>query len=198
MGKEKYGLANKYYKSQEIHHGSDYVKGVKRTAKPWLLDGTIDSWRHARMYAFTDPITSVFKKASWLTVGDGKYGRDAHYLEQQEANVLATDISDVLLKKAKKEGYVEKYKKENAECLTFKDNSFDFVLCKESYHHFPRPIVALYEMIRVAKKAVILIEPNDVQTRGVSWKRFFSVDSLGTRVNRFEPSGKLCIYAFKA
>jgi len=35
------------------------------------------------------------------------------------------------------------------------------VLCKEAFHHFPRPMVALYEMLRVARKAVVLIEPQD-------------------------------------
>jgi len=49
----------------------------------------------------------------------------------------------------------------NAENLTFSDNEFDFVLCKESYHHFPRPMLALTEMFRVAKIGVILIEPRD-------------------------------------
>src|SRR5262249_1159034 len=35
------------------------------------------------------------------------------------------------------------------------------VFCKESYHHFPRPMLALYEMLRVARKSVVLIEPNE-------------------------------------
>ena len=50
---------------------------------------------------------------------------------------------------------------ENAEKLSFDDNEFDYVFCKESYHHFPRPYIALYEMLRVAKKAIFLAEPND-------------------------------------
>lgn len=43
----------------------------------------------------------------------------------------------------------------------FKNEAFDYVFCKESYHHFPRPMIALYEMLRVARKAVILVEPCD-------------------------------------
>ena len=50
---------------------------------------------------------------------------------------------------------------ENAESLSFEDEAFNFVLCKEAYHHFPRPMIALYEMLRVARKAVVLIEPFD-------------------------------------
>jgi len=44
-------------------------------------------------------------------------------------------------------------------------------------------------MLRVARKAVILIEPNDVKKRGFSWNRFWSVDDLKSQVNRFETSG---------
>jgi len=45
--------------------------------------------------------------------------------------------------------------------MSFSDGSFDFVLCKEACHHFPRPFVAIYEMLRVARKGIILIEPKD-------------------------------------
>jgi hypothetical protein len=48
------------------------------------------------------------------------------------------------------------------ESLSFDDFEFDYILCKESYHHFPRPMLALYEMLRVARKGVVLIEPNDI------------------------------------
>lgn len=50
---------------------------------------------------------------------------------------------------------------ENAEKLSSPNETLDFVLCKESYHHFTRPMLALYEMLRVATKAVVLIEPNE-------------------------------------
>jgi ubiquinone/menaquinone biosynthesis C-methylase UbiE len=74
---------------------------------------------------------------------------------------LASDITDVLLKEAEAIGYISKYQIENAESLSFEDSKFDYVFCKESYHHFPRPMLALYEMLRVAKKGIFLIEPND-------------------------------------
>ncbi len=53
------------------------------------------------------------------------------------------------------------YKIENAECLTYDDRSFDLVFCKEGLHHLARPILGLYEMLRVCKRAVIVIEPHD-------------------------------------
>ena len=114
------------------------------------------------MYSHLDPLIAQFPDASWLTLGDGRYGTDANYLLSKGAkSVLATDISEPYLKKAKENGFINEYKIENAEALSFHDESFDFVLCKESYHHFPRPMVALYEILRVAKRGVILIEPQD-------------------------------------
>jgi ubiquinone/menaquinone biosynthesis C-methylase UbiE len=150
------------YKRNEFHFKA-YAKGGEKEgmAKTWLNSETVDSWRHQRMYSSIDPILLCYPEAKWLTVGDGRYGNDAHYIQQKGPKVLATDISVFLLKEAKEIGYIIDWQKENAESLSFSDEEFDFVLCKESYHHFPRPMVALYEMIRVAKKGVVLIEPND-------------------------------------
>jgi len=130
-------------------------------ARTWLTGDTVDAWRHQRMYRLLDPILTAEPKARWLTVGDGRYGNDAKYISNNGGHALASDISDYLLKEAKNIGYIAQYKKENAEALSFQDAEFDYVLCKESYHHFPRPMMALYEMLRVASKGVVLIEPND-------------------------------------
>ncbi|MEZ5593447.1 MAG: class I SAM-dependent methyltransferase [Gammaproteobacteria bacterium] len=130
-------------------------------AKTWFVKDTVDAWRHLRMYQTIDPILEVDPQSKWLTVGDGRYGKDAKYIIEKGSDALATDISEYLLMEAKNIGYINKYKLENAELLSFQDSMFDYVLCKESYHHFPRPMVALYEMLRVTKKGVFLIEPND-------------------------------------
>ncbi len=130
-------------------------------ARTWFEEDTVDSWRHERMYNSILSLLYAYPDSHWLTVGDGRYGTDAHYIREKGVKVLASDISDVLLKEGKKAGYIDDYSKENAEALSFSDNQFDFVFCKESYHHFPRPMISLYEMLRVVKKGVVLIEPND-------------------------------------
>ena len=98
---------------------------------------------------------------SWLTIGDGRYGTDAHYIISEGGIAHATDISDRLLKIGSKAGFIGPFSAENAESLSFASNSFDYVLIKEAFHHLPRPWIALYEAFRVCRKAVILIEPND-------------------------------------
>lgn len=129
--------------------------------KSWFRTDTADYWRHARMYEAVGAFVHR-PDLSWVTIGDGRFGLDAIRLERLGVrSVLPTDIGGALLEEAVQQGLIRNYQLENAECLSFYDQSFDVVFCKESYHHFPRPLVALSEMIRVAKYAVILIEPRD-------------------------------------
>lgn len=141
----------------------DYASAGEKEkhAKTWFKEDTIDAWRFMRIHKLIDPLFEAYPDANWFTVGDGRYGKDAHYIQEKGVKVLASDISDVLLKEAKATGYIENYRKENAESLSFADNEFDFTFCKEAYHHFPRPMIALYEMLRVSRLGVVLMEPND-------------------------------------
>ena len=156
--------------SYQRHAGefAGHVQGgsAESLARTWLRRDTVDYWRHERMYACVDPLLKTDTVATWLTVGDGRYGRDAWYLGQQGARVVASNLSDDLLKEGKAAGLIKEYARENAESLSFPDGSFDYVFCKESFHHFPRPMLALYEMIRVARKGVVLIEPNEAPVLG--------------------------------
>jgi SAM-dependent methyltransferase len=53
------------------------------------------------------------------------------------------------------------YTKQNMENISLKSQSFDLVFVKEAIHHVPRPVLVLYECLRVSKKAVIFIEPQE-------------------------------------
>jgi SAM-dependent methyltransferase len=132
----------------------------KLIAASWFDSGTADSWRHARAYEIARHLGVPGER--WITVGDGRFGLDAINLKRYGADyVLATDLAEPLLKASRDQGHILEYSIENAEHLSFADRSFDYVFCKESYHHFPRPMLALYEMLRVARKGVVLVEPND-------------------------------------
>jgi ubiquinone/menaquinone biosynthesis C-methylase UbiE len=115
-----------------------------------------------RLFTPLLPICQARPGSTWLTIGDGKFGTDAKFLLLNGQDALASDLAEPLLKYAYEKKFIPGYTLENAEKLTFADNSFDYVLCKESYHHFPRPYIALYEMLRVARKGVVLIEPQDM------------------------------------
>ncbi len=162
--------ASDFHRLSHLAHEQVYDSAHQdRLARTWTKADTIDGWRHARMYRCLDPILTVCPGAHWVTLGDGRYGTDAHYLGEHGANAVATDISDTMLKRAKEEGFIRDYRKENAEHLSFADASFDFALCKEAYHHFPRPMLALYEMLRVARQGIVLIEPDETPTL-MGWK----------------------------
>ncbi|GGC01530.1 class I SAM-dependent methyltransferase [Dyadobacter sediminis] len=153
-------------RSYEAHSGWYDVQYASKEAKDkaielWEYDEankTINYWIHHRLLDLTEPF--VHEKKSWLTVGDG-YGFDANYFFRKGLDVTATDISGTFLPLSQSHGFFEKYSVENVEKLSFEDNSFDYIFCKEAYHHFPRPYLGVYEMLRVAREAVILIEPHD-------------------------------------
>lgn len=122
---------------------------------------TVDAWRHRRMHEMLLPLIEADPDATWMTVGDGSYGSDAYFIQQKGVDVLATSLTDASLRIAHEKGFLNKFAAVNAEQIPYADHSFDYVLCKEAYHHFPRPAIAFYEMLRVARKGVVLIEPYD-------------------------------------
>jgi ubiquinone/menaquinone biosynthesis C-methylase UbiE len=143
---------------------NDFLSIAKKKPllESWHNKDTLDYWRHERMINKVRPIINYNNKATWLTIGDGRYGSDGSILKNLGAkNISCSDISIKLLALAKKKKLIKKYYKQNAENLTFKSSTYDYVLCKESFHHFSKPYLALYEMFRVSKKGVILIEPSD-------------------------------------
>ncbi|MBB5282709.1 SAM-dependent methyltransferase [Rhabdobacter roseus] len=153
-------------RSHEAHSGwyeiqYNSLEAQERAIETWKrgrAEGTINNWIHQRQLQLTAPFVGTSQ--SWLTVGDG-YGFDANFFFEQGLDVTATDIAGTFLPLARTHGLIEKYSVENAERLSFADGTFDYVFCKEAYHHFPRPYLAVYEMIRVAREAVILVEPHD-------------------------------------
>ncbi len=179
---------------QRLHHDAA-ADVAQRAAALDKEERTIDRWCHKRVLSTLDPLLQAYPGATWLTVGDGKFGADAHYLKTKGATATASDIADACLIEAKKVGYVDDFARENAEAMSFDNRSFDFVMCKEAYHHFPRPPLALYEMLRVARVGVALIEPNDpVVTYGPAESlllplRWVLRALLRKPLNTFEESG---------
>jgi len=138
---------------EDAHHRSLYDS--------WWTPGTVNYWRHTRLLAPVLEVLGGLKNHSWLTIGDGA-GTDAWRLSQAGFdNVLATDLDDTVLRQTKESGHIKSFSVENAESLSFPDNSFDFVLCKEALHHMSRPYAAIYEFFRVARYGVVVIEPQD-------------------------------------
>lgn len=146
-----------------MHQLSELKLRESNNAQAYFNPDNVCSFRHEIMRDFILPVIKHFgkKKFKWVTIGDGNFASDAYYLQSQGINVLATSISDETISEAKFLGYINKFKVINAEDIDAKSGSFDFAFCKEAFHHFPRPFVALYEMLRISRKGVILIEPQE-------------------------------------
>lgn len=90
-------------------------------------------------------------------------GIEAHYLKKFCApkEIYFSDIHIRAAEKTKSNFYTEPFVLTNNQNPSFKDNSFDYVLVAASLHHLKEPVRGLYELLRVAKEGLIVIEPND-------------------------------------
>ena len=137
------------------------IKEIDKKPPEWpIFDNTTTGmWRMQRMVEFASCFSD--EDASWLTIGDA-YGHDSLLLRERGIRqVVASNLNTGLLKRGHEQGAIGDYLEINAETISLPDESFDYVLCKEAMHHMPRPMLAVYEMLRVARKGVFLIEPQD-------------------------------------
>ncbi|MBP6533099.1 MAG: class I SAM-dependent methyltransferase [Bacteroidia bacterium] len=149
-----YEKHSEFYKEQN-------VEALLKKHKTFFEVKTVDLWRHTRQLELIKLYCGIYKNSEWLTVGDGGFGSSATYIEMHGGKVISTDLDTSLLKIAAENKLITSFQYANAENLPFEEAQFDFSFCKQSYHHFPRPIIAVYEMLRVSKKAVMLVEPAD-------------------------------------
>lgn len=89
-------------------------------------------------------------------------GIDVHYLRKHFADVRfhASDIAESAVALTMDTFAVDGSVQDN-EHLLFPDDTFDYSLVAASLHHLLRPHMGLYELLRVSRKGVIAIEPND-------------------------------------
>ncbi len=147
------------------NHIKKHITGAERVEELLALWQSEDDPKqkvHHLFWQLTNPL--IQSGATWLTVGD-MYGADANYLIKQGADATASDLTESFLKIAFEKGFVKKYTIQNVERLTYTDDAFDFVYCKEAYHHFPRPAIGFYEMLRVSRRGIILQEPVDILSK---------------------------------
>jgi len=89
-------------------------------------------------------------------------GIDIHYLQKQFDGVRfhASDISESAVTLTMNTFNIDGSVQDN-EHLSFADDTFDYSFVAASLHHLLRPHKGLYELLRVSRKGVIAIEPND-------------------------------------
>ena len=83
----------------------------------------------------------------------------------------------------------------NAEHLDLPDNSYDLVVVQDGLHHLSRPVLGYTEMLRVSRKATVVIEPHTgivAKSIGTEWERHDQAVNYVFRWNRaiFEQCAK--------
>ncbi|MFQ6056814.1 MAG: class I SAM-dependent methyltransferase [Methanosarcinales archaeon] len=100
-------------------------------------------------------LSNVSKEDKVLDVATGT-GFLAYEFAKTAKEVIGVDITKEMLvyaEKTKEEEKVENvtFKIADAESLPFRDNFFDIVSCRYSFHHFLNPLKSVEEMSRVCK-----------------------------------------------
>jgi hypothetical protein len=188
-----------HQRSYDLHRRNEQAN-AEEVPSIIVANALIDAWTHERMYGLVGPMYPAYADRTWLTVGDG--GGDGFYIRKRGvARVIASCIGREKLDSIAAQGLLSgiEVRQVNAEAIDLPDDSVDVLFCKEAYHHFPRPPVAFYEFLRVAKEAVILIEPAETQ----GWRPLDAVKTTiktvlrgaSAEAQQFEPVGNFLFRA---
>jgi len=115
-----------------------------------------------RVKKLLDKSGITLDSASLMVAGCG-CGIDAYYLKKyyQPSRICFTDISEYALEKARSCFHDCEFAVVDNEHLDFADNSFDYVFIAAALHHLKEPSRGVYELLRVARRGLVVIEPND-------------------------------------
>jgi len=123
---------------------------------------------------------------SLLVVCGGDGGEATFFCNQGFRNVTNSDFSANALDQCQKRDPRFKTLYLNAQKMDLEDSSFDIVLVKDGLHHLPRPVQGFHEMLRVARRAVVVIEPHaglSAKLLGREWEEHAGVFNFVFRWN---------------
>lgn len=123
-----------------------------------------------------------------LIVCDGVGGAGTFFANQGFKSITVSDISQNALNYCAKRDPRLKTLLLNAENAELNDATFDLVVVQDGLHHLKRPFLGYTEMLRIAKKAVIVIEPHTgIMARifGTVWEKHYAEANYVFRWNCF-------------
>jgi glycosyltransferase involved in cell wall biosynthesis/SAM-dependent methyltransferase len=121
-------------------------------------------------------------------------GMEAEMVARTGRRVVALDISPAAVARARERaarfGFHLDLLVGDAENLPFGDGSFDFVFVHDGLHHLSDPYRGVREMLRVARRAVVIAEPADAGLTHVSIRLGISgaYEDAGNFVYRLDPA----------
>lgn len=111
---------------------------------------------------------------SSLVVCGGAGGEGTYLANRGIRDVTVSDFSPKALHHCEQRDPRLETRVLDAEALDLSDESYDLVLVQDGLHHLPRPTLGLTEMLRVARRAVVVIEPHSglvARLLGREWER---------------------------
>jgi ubiquinone/menaquinone biosynthesis C-methylase UbiE len=117
-----------------------------------------------------------------LVVCGGVGGEGTYLANRGCRSVVVSDFSAHALEICARRDPRLGTKQLNAEALDLPDNSFDVVLVQDGLHELRRPVLGLTEMMRVARRAVAVIEPHQglvARMLGTVWEKHDGEDASG-------------------
>jgi ubiquinone/menaquinone biosynthesis C-methylase UbiE len=126
-------------------------------------------------------------KYTALTVCGGVGGEGTFLRKAGFGTVTNSDFSEYTLKICHQRDKELQTLWLNAESMDLQDNSYDVVLVQDGLHHLPRPVLGFNEMLRIARKAVIVLEPHtgfSAKLLGREWEEHDGVFNYVFRWNR--------------
>jgi SAM-dependent methyltransferase len=121
-------------------------------------------------------------------------GMLAEALAQCGAKVTGIDLSSAATararERARRYGFTAEFLVADAERLPFPDRSFDVVAVHDGLHHLDDPYRAVGEMARVAREAVLILEPARAALTGMAVRAGLAeeIEEAGNYVYRLVPS----------
>jgi len=150
----------------------------------------------------TSELRGLLPGSTALAVCGGS-GMDAEFLARAGARAISVDVSRGAAlrarERARRHGVALTSIVADAEALPFADRSVDLVYVHDGLHHVERPLVALAEMARVARRAVSLNEPARAAATRVAVRTGLALEQeeAGNRVRRLtldEVTGTLGVH----
>jgi ubiquinone/menaquinone biosynthesis C-methylase UbiE len=126
----------------------------------WLTERFV-----ARLTGMVDQIAQQSSPADVLEVGCGE-GVVSVMLDERFPTVVGLDLPDANLRDDWRVRPGPHYVHGDALRLPFADNQFDLLVCVEVLEHLPDPRTGLIEMVRVARRDLLLSVPREPIFRG--------------------------------
>lgn len=155
-------LPSDIQKSKQAHYFDEEVDREFEIERP-CGSGRLYQWTIQKKFSMASKLLSFpLNGCSVLEICCGS-GMGAEIYSKMGGRVTGLDLSSNAIERARerarRHGFEADFIVGDAELVNFPDRSFDVVTVHDGLHHLPNPYLAIAEMARIAKKAIIVIEP---------------------------------------